>query len=469
MSTNPFQQTPKKFDENKLVRRKYKPVPSTQIEIRDCSLKLSAKQLSQVLTGPMVIDFGQMTIFASATKSFGVINQSKQHVIVQVMTQTKDVKISPGAQVIPPLGTAGFDVIFCSEAIQTVQTTVYMSLNEIHRIKFVVMGDVIPTEVDISTQDVKFRFPELSLEQSLSETIKLKNKGNSIAEFAFQKLNADDMKQLNIIPSSDSPSHVMQPVTSVFQIEPMQGYLPPGGELSVQITYRPGNIHSCEDAYWIAIKGGQSRKIVKFSGIMEQSKVVCNEKKIDFGTIFVGQRKIKSISLSNVGENAAVFSIEPLSTLKIYPMKGRILVGSTQKLLLEFRPTNPETIQVDLMIDIRGGKRLKIPIVAEAQVPKVEMDSGTLNFGEVFVGSCSTCPIVLKNKSELIPAILYLDLSQHPDFHVATESGELVTDTTGDDQPITCDIPDGSNEEEDESNESCLYSSEGETEEGIRL
>ncbi len=199
------------------------------------------------------------------------------------------------------------------------------------------------------------------------------------------------------------------------------------------------------------------------------TQVVCNEKKIDFGVIPVGQRKIKSISLSNVGENAAVFSIEPLSTLKIYPMKGRILVGSTQKLRLEFRPTNPETIQVDLMIDIRGGERLKIPIVAEAQVPKVEMDSGALNFGEVFIGACSTCPIVLKNKSELIPAILYLDLSQHPDFHVATDSGELVTDTTGDDQPITCDIPAGRNDdEEDESNESCLYGSEGEMEERIR-
>lgn len=42
---------PRKFDENKLVKKKFKSVPTTEQEIRECSLKLSTRQLEKIPYG----------------------------------------------------------------------------------------------------------------------------------------------------------------------------------------------------------------------------------------------------------------------------------------------------------------------------------------------------------------------------------------------------------------------------------
>ena len=38
----------KPFDENRLILKKYAPVPSTQAELRDCSSELSAEELKKI-------------------------------------------------------------------------------------------------------------------------------------------------------------------------------------------------------------------------------------------------------------------------------------------------------------------------------------------------------------------------------------------------------------------------------------
>jgi hypothetical protein len=419
------------------VKKKYKPTPATPNEIRDCKIKLNQRQISKVVTGPKVLDFGQMTVFAKATKSFGITNELKQYIFVQVITQNSDVTVTPESQVIPPMASAGFDVTFCSEQIQVVQSTIYLSVNEHSKIKFVVMGDVVPTEVDTSTEELRFRFNEFSLEQSVTDTITLRNKGNSVAKFTWSIPNES--------ATEEDPNKV-----EIFAVSPVTGDIPPDGVAMVEITYSPGDVNAIEQLLSLEVRGATSKKQLKCIGNMSEAKVTVLEKKIEYGIIPVGQKKHKQITLKNIGDTAAVFNVEPLLDYKIAPLKGRIVPGSVQKLLLELKPSSASTISADLVINIRGGKRVKVPIRGESKIPMVEMDGGFLNFGEVFVGSMAKRQITLRNVGGSIPAVLYLDFSMYSDFHVANEQSSLVTGDGDGDEPITLELPEISDNEDSE-------------------
>jgi hypothetical protein len=474
---------PRKFDENKIVKKKFKPQPTTPNEVRECKTKLLPKMLNKVLTGPKMLDFGTMTVHATGTKSFGITNELKQYIIVQVspspppssgqqQQHTDDVvRIVPESQVIPPLCTTGFDVIFCSEAVQVVQHTMYLTINEHSKIKFVVVGDVVPTDVGLSSNEVRFRFNDYSLENFVTETITLTNRGNSTAEFSFKKLSTTmaesnesviedeehDGAVVSESPLTDtmrSHSSTMRTTTSsttnprknkkdqddenteFFTVKPMKGEIEPFKTAIVEIQYRPYTRSKVEQVFGLDIKGSNEQKSIRCIGDMKEPKIAFVEKKLDYGVTPVGLRKQKALTLKNVGDAPGVFNVEPLTDVRVTPMKGRIVRGSTQKLLVELKPSSSIIYHSSLMINIRGGKTLMIPIRAEAKIPMVEMENEDLHFGDVFVGSTGQRKITLTNVGGNIPAILKLDLVRYPDFCLANDRGELITDTSDGDEPI---------------------------------
>lgn len=59
-------------------------------------------------------------------------------------------RLAPASQVVPPGATAGFDITFCSKAVQTFQQAIYFSLNEHHKLKFVVFAEVVQVDLSLS-------------------------------------------------------------------------------------------------------------------------------------------------------------------------------------------------------------------------------------------------------------------------------------------------------------------------------
>lgn len=59
---------------DKLVKRKFKPEPTTQIEMKDCATELTGQQLQKISVGPQRINFKNVFVKSQATKSFVVTN-----------------------------------------------------------------------------------------------------------------------------------------------------------------------------------------------------------------------------------------------------------------------------------------------------------------------------------------------------------------------------------------------------------
>jgi hypothetical protein len=70
---------------DKLVRRKFKPEPTTQNEIKDCATELTGQQLQKISVGPSRINFKNVFVKSKATKSFVVTNDLRQNIYVRLM------------------------------------------------------------------------------------------------------------------------------------------------------------------------------------------------------------------------------------------------------------------------------------------------------------------------------------------------------------------------------------------------
>ena len=75
----------KESQADRLVKRKFKPEPVTQTELKDCATELSGQQLQKITVGPSHINFKNVFVKSQATKSFVVTNDLRQHIYVRLM------------------------------------------------------------------------------------------------------------------------------------------------------------------------------------------------------------------------------------------------------------------------------------------------------------------------------------------------------------------------------------------------
>ena len=66
------------LDENRLILKKFGKVPSTQAEMRDCTMELDPMHISQITASHKVINFGRVCVGSSTTKSFSVLNELEE-------------------------------------------------------------------------------------------------------------------------------------------------------------------------------------------------------------------------------------------------------------------------------------------------------------------------------------------------------------------------------------------------------
>ena len=405
-----------KFDENRTIKKKFKIQPATLNEQRECKMVLSPKEVSEVVIGPKVLDFGPVSVGSRNVKSFFVSNDVKTHVLVTIpLNIREELKQSfPSSQVVPPGATAGFDIVFQSHSVQTFQQALYFTLNDHHKLKFVVFAEVVPIDLSLSQDEMLFRFNEFVLDSTLTQPVTISNNGNADAKFQWEEEAPDQ--------SDHKP----------FTVSRVSGTIPAHGSVHAEVTYDPGANNESIVALILKVENGPSRRLV-CNGSVSEAKCVMLEKKVDCGAIPVGCVKTKTAAIKNVGGHTAIFNIEPLVPgITCTPTRGRILTGSTQELRLAFRPMDAQLYQTSLMVNVRGGKTLRLPVRAEAKVPQVTLrcddDADSIKFEDSFVGSGTFKPLHLVNSGN-IPAILTLDLSDCPDFVLADQDKHLISTT----------------------------------------
>ncbi|KAL3657767.1 hypothetical protein V7S43_017339 [Phytophthora oleae] len=468
------------FDELKLVKKKFKPVPATPAELADCSRTLEFDELEQVVSGPKTLNFGRLSVNGSATRSLTVQNNLQLNILVTLHfgngSAQKDGtsgveelarKTSLTSQVVPPHSKAGFDLVFSSSRDQFFQQSITYSINGVHPRQVTIVAEVAPIVVELAPEDLRFDFGALDMSASVARDVVITNTCDSEAPFTWIRLPLLATPDGNSRPDS-SKSNATTTVTtmtmaekggmsstaaSVFEVVPFSGILGPSASLVCKVMYTPPPLTAAtmtalgttakSGALWLAqmfqldITGGQ-KGILNCRALLPEVKVVARERKVDFGTISVGVEREKKLTLNNLGlHTRAVFyaSIEPASMstiigLQVNPTQGVVDPQESSDLTVKLLPHRAISLdgsngahQVNIVVTLRGGKVLRLPVSVSVLVPDVFLaPADAIDYGEVVLGVAVPRVISLENHSA-IPACLLLDLgasSFSDEFALAT-------------------------------------------------
>jgi hypothetical protein len=112
------------------------------------------------------------------------------------------------------------------------------------------------------------------------------------------------------------------------------------------------------------------------------------EKNVDFGNVHIGLKaKDHAVHIKNQMRTAAIFHVEaPHSELTVYPMKGKIPADQKFAFTIGFQSNVELDFQSEIVVNIRGGKQLRLPVRASVIRPDVYIQEKNIDFGGVTYG-----------------------------------------------------------------------------------
>ena len=389
----------KVMDEDRLILNKFKAAPTTKKERQECSSFLNPKQIMQIATNPSQMRFGPVCIQSDISKSFSISNGTMQNLMVRIeLHGDKPLeKSTPTTQVVPAGATAGFDMTLYLEATIAVDTKFTYVINEHHSFDVGVTAEAVPVMLNMSREKIHFAFASSSNLMGAPEVLYLINPSNNLAEYKVES-NAN------------------------FVAFPSQGTVEPMSQEEVQITYKPAQHTAHEATLRIDVLGGQPMSLM-CAGESDQGHLECKPRSIDFGSVAAGAAVRKAVTLTAKGDNVTVFFVDPdelknrCPGLVVTPDKGMISPGGNVQILVSIKGNKPVKIDSYFIVQVRGGKNIKVPVKVDINVPTCTIKQEEIDFGSIYLGATGLVPLHIHNTSN-IPAIFTLDLRKHPEFGV---------------------------------------------------
>ena len=392
-----------KTDENVLIRKKFKPVPSTPQEISECNRSLTPSQNMGIVASHETISFGKVSVFSTVCKSFTITNNLQQYILVSLQYGFEELcESTPSSQVIPPRSVAGFDIKFCSKKSMNFVKTISYTVNGHATHSVNISAHVVPIDLSLSRNIIEFRFSPDSVSPIIKEFVTLSNKSIGQARFSWAGM------------------------TPTFTLSTTEGVVEPNRVQNIEITYTPTDHPHDEAILTCNVFGGESQ-ILKCIGDVGLPKCSLTKKVLSFGLIPIGIKKTQTLRIKNSGEDDAMFEInkENAAELQVSPFVGRIAAHDFQTLTVSLKSTRARYLEIPVSVSIAGAAPLAFSVTGQSEYPQVVMHKSEFDFGKMFVGSSAAIEASVSNTGR-IPAILYLDLTQHPEFRLefASELGE---------------------------------------------
>ena len=411
------------MDDRILIKSKFKPFPTTPPEINECSRTLSTSQQALVYTSHQGINFGVVSVFSSESRSFMVRNNLEQCIFVEFyFDDIPELKQStPKSQIVPPMQTAGFDLIFSANEQSNYSSTVRYTINKVHEYFLTIIAQVIPIELNVERKVIDFRIPYEHTEPIIKEYLQITNTSNSFAEFSWSGFeNSNLIIGGNAGPRTarDAPSE-----TDIFSVSLLKGKIEPKSVHVAEIIFKPGINTHYEQNISLEVAGGFPTPIL-LVGDIGKPRVTLSKRIVNFGLMPINVEKSVKLRLKNVGQDDGIFTVSQAncsSHVTIFPTQDRINANDVQFITFTAKFDKPGKYDYNEVISVCGCKPINISISGQAILPEVVIEHEDLNFGQLFMGSSESRKVTIKNVGR-IPAVLYLDLSKYKGFHLEFSS-----------------------------------------------
>ena len=168
---------------------------------------------------------------------------------------------------------------------------------------------------------------------------------------------------------------------------------------------------------------------------MKPSRCTFKEKQLDFGVLGVACTEHKSFTLKNSGKGSDVFYVQNNTDyLRVTPECGHVASNSSVHLEASLTSMNPQTLEPPdhkLVVSLRSGHVIKLPIKAKIIEPDVHILEPEFNFAGVTIGAKMTKKLSLENKSN-IKAVVIAGFEDFPEFSLrGLEEGPVEVSSSG--------------------------------------
>ncbi|CAG9335550.1 unnamed protein product [Blepharisma stoltei] len=394
----------KAIDRKKFKEVPYSLTPTKQVEIRECSKKLSAEELQFISAGPKNLDFGKVVMNSPSFKWFSIANDLKHNIFVELVSAVSEINtMEPNSLVIPPGLKGGFKLGLLSSRAQELEGIVTYKINGEHTFNFRIIAKVEPAELRISKNYLKFVFDDDNMEESLCEKLFVENGCNADTRFAW-----------------------VVPPNSNFEVEPLEDLVEAGKTRPVIVKFTPsiGANRNDEENLVMKVQNGE-KCTLRCKGEFTEAKCQFLQKQLDFEVVAVGIKHEKSVTIKNLLRSTAIYHIKKCPTeITVTPTRGKISGDGRANLKIEFCSFEEQELHGELEVLIRGGKPLVLSIHASAIIPKVYIQEPEIDFGGVTYKCSAYRKFTVVNESP-IACVLYISLQEHPEFEVSLPADHL--------------------------------------------
>ena len=338
----------------------FKRMPSTAKEMKECSRVLIPKELAKLKIGPSMLDFGEVSVLSDNLKFFTVTNENDQAVLVHVDTagQLELKNSTPTSQVVPPIkprtlasrsasiawtGTSRPPWGTPSTATEPRATPSTCSPTSSRAARPERVGAQISVRAE-------------NWEDTVTETLVVTNPNMYAAEYQWRV-----------------------PPGCAYSVHPSRGAVPGNGMQPVRVTWSPswtvGSPLSEENFATLVmdVVGGNvsCRAVHRGRG---EPKLRFKETVVDFETIAAGSWRRGIARLRTwAGSTRCIASTENFKAkhpqFSCDPDFGSIRPGASQRLTVTFESPYPGAHKVNMQMNLRGGKPVKIPVLTSVIVP----------------------------------------------------------------------------------------------------
>lgn len=381
-------------------KKKFKPNPTTQAERVDCETALCHQDLQNIIRGPKVLDFGRLFLDAHCTKKFMITNSLENHILAQFNVEdAPELSQSQGlSQMIPPGRTAEFDFKFQSDKVQGFRKSISYTINGKHNYTFNALCEVVPVALETDKEQLFFQFTGDNTTFKVTEKIQLTNPSNVLVDFWF---TIEDEN---------------------FTVSPSKGTLEHFKKTTVEVTYEPKHAAKrFEVPLTMHVKNGPKRNIPCHASLQEASCVI-KQKVMDLGTLCVGQRINKQITIKNNGKAKTTFKVSQCPKgVTVTPSTAPLLPGASLPLNINIFSAEEKQWSEQISVVVRGvtakAKPVKFMMEGCSVTPDVEVMQDDFDFSGVTIGSSLAHPLTISNRGK-VPVSLYLNLDDYKEFTV---------------------------------------------------
>jgi hypothetical protein len=82
---------------------------------------------------------------------------------------------------------------------------------------------------------------------------------------------------------------------------------------------------------------------------------------------------------------------------------------------VSFTSNQVTSLKSEIVVNIRGGKPLRIPVLVNSIVPEIYIEEKHIDFGGITFGDSKTLPLTIVNESDITAKVI-LDMREYPEF-----------------------------------------------------